>query len=107
MPINHRYYFDLVTDLRRIVYCIVCENKDGAEAFYKHAQKIYELHILPHELRTIIFKDLENIWKQVMEQPSPHGHDESQKYADQLLTISSIIFHRIYPYTFSQTTQAK
>lgn len=101
MPINQRYYFDLVSDLRRVAFCISCKNIDGAEAFYIHARKIYFEHISTNKLRNIVFKDLDEWSNQFKQNSLPSDDYMRMRYADKILTISSIIFYRIYPYAFS------
>ena len=103
MPTNHRHYFDLVSDLRRIVYCIVCDNMEGAQTFQLHAHKIYKTSIKSHELKEIILKDLDTIWNLVMDNPVPKDSTERKKYADRTLTLSSILFHRTYSLAFPKT----
>lgn len=92
---NRRPFLDLTTDLQRVVFCVINNNRTSAFSFFSHAQKIYTEKIKDSAYKEAIFdRDLDIIWKKVCDTGLPEDKKSLYRCADKLLTVSSIIFNR-------------
>lgn len=97
---NQRYYLDFTADIERAIHCIIHNNVVTAKLFLKHAHKIdkeFRLSILNSKLFP---QKLQIAWKEINTRSIPKNKKESFRFADKLLTISTILSNRTIHYAF-------
>lgn len=88
------FYLHFVTDLRRVVFCIQNKNSDGARTFLAHAHSIYEQYLKHDGIRNTVAENFDDVWMKIFQRTMPQAPEDCQKYAEEILTLSSIIFIR-------------
>lgn len=96
---HQAHYLDFVTDLRRAVYCLINQDNKNAITFLNHANRNYRLSLRKKRIkidRALFFK-FDNFWNEIYQVKIPTDKISKIKYADKLLTLSSLIYSRITP----------
>lgn len=93
--LRNNYYLHFATDLRRAVFCLMNKNTEGAHTFLLHAKGIYDNHFTQDDIGTILTNDFESRWLQLYKSDFPKEEEQIQKFSDELLTLSSLVFYRI------------
>ena len=90
---NNLHYLNFVTDIKRAVFCLSNMNKEGAQTFLDHANGIYET-LLKDNAALLTRMNFSEDWRKLYIHSIDISTLELQKYCEELLTFSSIIFSR-------------
>lgn len=93
--LRNNYYLHFATDLRRAVFCLTNNNEDGARTFLLHAKHIYDTQFSDEERQHIITEEFEKKWLSLYKREFPTNAESKEKFTEEILTLSSIVFYRI------------
>lgn len=91
---RNNFYLHFATDLKRAVFCLTSNNDDGATIFIQHAKLIYNSHLTTETVLEVLKDDFVSAWETIMKQELPSNPVEKQKYAEDILRLSSLVFYR-------------
>lgn len=91
---RNNFYLHFATDLKRAVFCLTNNNDDGAITFLQHARLIYDSHLTKETVLEVLQDDFVTAWETLSKQSFPTDKVEKQKYAEDILRISSLVFYR-------------
>lgn len=91
---KNNFYLHFATDLKRAVFCLTNNNDDGATTFLQHAKLIYDSHLTKETILEVLHEDFISAWETIIKQEIPSNHVEKQKYAENILRLSSLVFYR-------------
>lgn len=94
MQMNRNYYLDFTADLQRLINALIRNNNKTAQVFFLHAHKIYKTNLKPSINPDIFPLQLQRLWEQLSTRTISEKDFEKKQFADQILTISAIIFRK-------------
>lgn len=94
MQMNRNYYLDFTADLQRLITALIRNNDKTAEVFFSHANEIYKTNLKPSINSDIFPEPLQTLWEKLSMSTISEKDFEKKQFADQILTISAIIFRK-------------
>lgn len=93
--LSNNYYLHFATDLRRAVFCLTNDNIDGTITFLAHAKDLYHKKLQDETINKLLSSSFENTWLSLISQPIPTDAVKKGQFAEELLTLSSLVFYRV------------
>src|SRR5690242_14772635 len=88
------YYLHFVTDLKRVVFCLLNKNTSGAQTFMEHANTIYESKLKTDSVFAVVAQNFDTVWDTLYHTALTGDEREQKEFTEQILTLSSIVMLR-------------